>query len=326
MKGLGKQNYSFPWVSTEGPEVEHLRTEKFGDVPAPESLSEFALLLEYIFESGENMLGWRGQSDLDWGLDSSAVRRHKELLPAFDPPGTSPEVQTLDYEETLLEEARNLGHGSRDGRRLSDLELLSVLQHHGAATRLLDFTRNAFIALWFAANANLDRDGLVIAVREEPGSYVRLRTEKQVELTFKNVLKSLQVVGGAPNAQEKFALWESGYLFDRMRVQQSVFVLGRVRKKIWGSAPFGLGDPGSERPPDNLLFIAVPQTLKRKLAEKTGHSASWESVFGYSDRYLFPELDGYARANSAGSSFHEAFFSRASEGTVVGQISKDQLD
>ena len=175
-----------------------------------------------------------------------------------------------------------------------------MLQHHGAATRLLDFTRNAFIALWFAANASLDSDGLVVAIREEPGSYDRLRTEKQVECPLKDVLMSLHTGRETAGAQEKFALWEPRYLFDRMRVQQSLFVLGRIRNEKWGSAPFGLRDPNSKEPPANVLFVAVPAVLKRKLAEKAGYSASWESVFGFSDRYLFPELDGYANANSAG--------------------------
>jgi hypothetical protein len=299
----------------------HLRTEKFGDVPAPESLSEFAQMLEYVFETGEGILGWRGQSEIGWDLDSSAVRRQRKHISTFDHPGANRESQTLDYERKLLDEARALGHGLRDGRRLSDLDLLSVLQHHGAATRLLDFTKNAFVALWFAARSNQDRDGLVVAIREEPGSYDVLRTEEQTERSLEDILRSLRVDDkGVPLPQERFALWEPRYLFDRMRVQHSVFVMGSIRKREWGSAPFGLSQGSSETPPDNLLFFVVPKTLKEKLADKAGRSASWESVFGYSDRYLFPELDGYARANSADDGFHEAFFKRGSEGTVVGTL------
>lgn len=324
---LGRRAYKFPWAYGEGPVLEHLRTEKFGDIPAPGSLSEFAQLLEHFFEWGEGILGWRGQSDIGWGLDSSAVRRQKGQLPAFDHPGASREAQTLEYEQKLLDETRSLGHGLRGDRRLTDLELLSVLQHHGAATRLMDFTRNAFVALWFAASSNLDRDGLVVTIREEPGSYDMLRTEEQAARPLKDVLKRLQVdAAGVPLAQEKFALWEPRYLFDRMRVQQSIFVLGRVRNKTWGSAPLGFGDPTSTLPPENVLFIAIPAALKQKLAEKAGRSASWESVFGYSDRYLFPELDGYARANSASSGFHEAFFARPSEGSVGAVPSGSELD
>ncbi len=324
---LGRRQYRFPGGHDDGPMLGHVRSEKFGVVPAPESLSEFAQLLEYIFESGEGILGWRGQSDISWDLDSSAVRRQKEHTAAFDAPGADRESQTLDYEQRLLDEARASGHGFRDGKRLSDLELLSVLQHHGAATRFLDFTRNAFIALWFATGSNLKGDGLVVAIREEPGSYELLRAEDQVNRPLEETLHNLRFdASAALRPKERFALWEPHYLFDRMRVQQSLFVFGRVLNTAWGSAPFGLSDPGSEKPPSNLLFIAVPEALKRKLAEEAGFSASWESIFGYSNRYLFPELDGYARANSADSNFHRSFFARHSQGEVVGRIRRENLD
>jgi hypothetical protein len=120
---LGRRAYRFPWVEEAGPSLEHIRSEKFGAMPAPESLSEFAQLLEYFFTSGEGILGWRGQRDASWELDSSAVRRQKEQLPVFDGPGASRESQILDYEQKLLDEARAFGHGFRGGRRLSDLEL-----------------------------------------------------------------------------------------------------------------------------------------------------------------------------------------------------------
>lgn len=167
----------------------------------------------------------------------------------------------------------------------------------------------------------------MVAVREEPGSYERLLAGDQVDRPLREVLRGLRVNENCePRGKEKFALWEPHYLFDRMRVQQSLFVFGRVLKKGWGSAPFGLGNPASEDPPENLLFVAVPEALKQKLAEEAGYSASWESVFGYSDRYLFPELDGYARANSADGNFHRSFFAQASEGKVVGTIRKESLD
>jgi hypothetical protein len=43
--------------------------------------------------------------------------------------------------------------------KLSDLELLLELQHYGAATGLVDFSRDFLIALWFAAHDNKGKNG-----------------------------------------------------------------------------------------------------------------------------------------------------------------------
>ena len=48
-----------------------------------------------------------------------------------------------------------------DGATLSDLQRLSVLQHQGAATGLLDFTEYPLVALWFACAERSDKDGKV---------------------------------------------------------------------------------------------------------------------------------------------------------------------
>jgi hypothetical protein len=61
-------------------------------------------------------------------------------------------------EKALIERARAAGLGSG----LGELELLARLRHHGAATRLLDCSRNAFVALWFACRWEPDQDGVLI--------------------------------------------------------------------------------------------------------------------------------------------------------------------
>jgi hypothetical protein len=47
---------------------------------------------------------------------------------------------------------------------LSNLELLLELQHYGAATGLVDFSRDFLVALWFACDSNKDKDGGVFVL------------------------------------------------------------------------------------------------------------------------------------------------------------------
>lgn len=69
------------------------------------------------------------------------------------------------YATDLLYEANGLGF--YDGQRLSTLV---SLQHHGGATRLLDITRNLFVALWFAGGASSDDvDGVIHHIQIDPG-------------------------------------------------------------------------------------------------------------------------------------------------------------
>lgn len=295
----------------EGPEMPCVRTHKFGELYAPARLSELVDLLERYADAGRDVVAWRGQEDICWGIDCTAARRLITHQPAMSDPAYL-EGSVREYEKKLLDEARLLGQGFRDGRKLSDLELLSVLRHYGAATRLMDFTRNAFVALWFATLRGRSRYGLLAGVDPPPGAARRIRTEDHLD-------ESLQTLMNLKGMQRKFLLWEPRHLFDRMRVQQSLFVLGPVSARTWGTAPFGLTALEPEQVPQELMLIAVSPTLKAQLLDIDGHSASWRSLFGYEERYMFPDLEGYARSHAAAASFRPDFFDASRyEGEPIG--------
>ena len=121
------------------------------------------LLIKYqktLAEQGEPwgkqaVLIFRGQSDQEWGLNSSAYRRLKK---------ESEPLTLIEYlTKVLIEPARSEGYAHQQNKELNDLELLAKLQHNGAATCLIDFTANFHIALWFAC-VDDKTDGKVFVV------------------------------------------------------------------------------------------------------------------------------------------------------------------
>ena len=112
---------------------------------------------------------FRGVSAESYKIEPSACRR----LPKLHRNNPS---KLLKINKDLIEKARSLGHDQKDGKQLSDLELLAKLQHFGAATCLIDFSRNALVALWFACQQSSkgEANGKVFAVNRY--DTVRLKT------------------------------------------------------------------------------------------------------------------------------------------------------
>jgi hypothetical protein len=103
---------------------------------------------------------WRGAADAGWPLYSSLVRAYVALH------GSVPMEPVLrDFERSVMEEARDWGlDWHHAGGRLAALELLAALQHYAVPTRLLDFTFNPLVALWFAVESRDGDAGRVFAI------------------------------------------------------------------------------------------------------------------------------------------------------------------
>ncbi|MDE0297428.1 MAG: FRG domain-containing protein [Candidatus Poribacteria bacterium] len=180
--------------------------------PRVRSLTRF-LKWAAQFENGEYL--FRGVSNDTYEIQASASRR-------LDKEDRNP-VQLLKVNQDLIDKARLLGHDRQDGHQLSALELLAQLQHYGAATCLIDFMRNALVALWMACQQSTRRknaNGKVFAVRSDNRSQFRNVTpqrlkDEEIEFFFRK-----------ENGRFPLYQWQPKYQNNRIIAQQSVFVFG----------------------------------------------------------------------------------------------------
>jgi hypothetical protein len=280
-------------------ELDVVEIAPWGKLWAPQTLSEYVRVVQRpTWSTGEPEI-WRGQSQA-WPLHSGGTRRFRDS-PIFHPDRNDPfklESYVADYERELIEHARLDGHGEIAGRGRTDLEILGLLQHHGAATRLIDFSLNCFIALWFACTDHLSQYGVVVGVDLEHAKQVRRQELIDSAISFHQ----------GPGLH----WWRPWGLSPRMPAQAAVLAWSRVLQLRWGSFGYGPDEqardvpPGAERGPSEvgpgIVGIAVSPDLKKDLIDR------WEPVFGYSERWLFPDLDGFARFNSAARLFEPRFF------------------
>jgi hypothetical protein len=85
---------------------------------------------------------WRGQANATWGLHGSLSRHLQRTL------GHWPDEQELvDAEATLFKSAEQWGLSWVSRGRLSALELLALIRHHGAPSRFIDVSSSLAVAL-----------------------------------------------------------------------------------------------------------------------------------------------------------------------------------
>jgi hypothetical protein len=135
----------------------------------PDTFEEFC---ELLLRLGGTHLLYRGQRDYDWPLVCTLSRALREQAVAGGPIDhdlmesmvTDEEFDRHVFEvetkllRVFMEQAKGLALPELPPQtdRLAWWELM---QHHGVPTRLLDWTRSPFIALWFAFWHHSDSDG-----------------------------------------------------------------------------------------------------------------------------------------------------------------------
>ena len=215
-------------------------------------------VIQAIMEEAESMSRpvYRGQAKADWRPLSGAVRRLKaahgeELLE--DEAALRKRLD--EYQRHRLINPMKLI--SRD--ELSDIEMLSVLQHNGAATMLLDFTENPLVALWNVCAEQPDEEGKVFIL----------------DVDNHHIAMNGRLEENPLDVSSTIAYYEPNRtLSTRILAQQSVFLVCNPLL------------------PENLFkSIKVPARSKPTLRH-------YLTKLGISDEFLFGDVPGMATLNS----------------------------
>jgi hypothetical protein len=266
---------------------------------------------------------FRGQADSRWELVTSLER-------AFIRSGQT--IYSLENtEHWMLHEFKNKFHlhSPESPRSVNTFEWLALMQHHGGATRLLDFTESIYVAAYFSVlNASTDsaiwainkprlRDNLYNAAKLNYKKDHDLRdvvNEHHIEIFNKSVARPHKV-STEGNLTHLVPL-ESQSLFDRASRQRSLFLGAGFLSGI--GQPFSFMDnlrvsfPGIDtalseakeielselciRAPNdpcyknfNVLKIILPKILHSQLRAELAQ-------MGLTEESLFPGLDGLSRS------------------------------
>ena len=213
---------------------------------------------EYLF---------RGVPNETYGIQASAFRR---------PKSNRNFKKFVEINKSLIEDARLQGLDEKDGRELEDLEILAELQHHGAATCLIDFSYSAQVALWFACGQDpkTPQDsnpphGKVLAVRKNRAKFNKITPE----LLKKEIDYFLQ-----DGEMARLYQWQPRHLNNRIIAQQSIFLFGHFQFEADAKC---------------IIHEGSKQNILTELRE----------VAGITEAMLFPDFDGFARLRSEGISY-----------------------
>lgn len=224
------------------------------------TLSEF---IEWAAQFDDGQYLFRGVPKDNYKIQASAYRR----LPKRDRNNPS---KLLRINQVLIEKARSLGHDQKNGQQLSDLELLAELQHFGAATCLIDFTRNALGALWFACQQSSKgkANGKVFAVRsDDPARFKTVNTE----LIKKDIDCFFQL--DENNKRYPLYQWQPKLQNNRIIAQQSVFVFGGAQIETEAEC-------------------VIIECSKKKILN------SLDKLSGINEASIYPDFDGFARLHA----------------------------
>lgn len=190
-----------------------------------------------------NYTKFRGQSNFEWGLIPKVGRAPYNNMP----------------EEFLFRQWKRRAHSYLSNPNYNKTEWLTIAQHYGLATRLLDWSHNPLVALFFAVNDFSDIDGAFFV-------YVSNKFYSEIVDPFK-----LKV-------DEDVILYSPITTSNRIANQFGYFTIHKYPEK----------DMLSSNHSGKLLRYIIPKEIKQSIIFKLHH-------YGVNNLSIYPDLEGLAK-------------------------------
>ena len=260
----------------------------------------------------ENDTGWafRGQSDKKMDL-STKFEREAAKYRCDDPYWYKNRERYIlwDFKRRAHHYVQNLP------KQKKNIEWLSLIQHHGGPTRLLDFTYSTYVALFFSVETS-KTDSVVWAVNtrrlldklSEKDDYNSIKNEKMYDIVIeKNIQWAESVIKNRSNKDVVFII-EPFQQHERISIQQGLFLFpGNIEKPFESNICSVFELPFENLSTKNALKIKFSEiaklnfenvsVLKIVIPSRLHPKGILElRNMNITAATLFPGLDGFARS------------------------------
>ncbi|MDH6435949.1 hypothetical protein M2158_004489 [Streptomyces sp. SAI-144] len=218
---------------------------------------------EWPLTQGEDVF-FRGQPSTEYGLSSSLYRvcRARPAAPEAGIPNRVDEHVMAGTECAVIDAMRREGIG----RRMTDGQLLAVLQHHGIPTRLIDVSESPLEALFFAVDQQHGVDGrlFMLHLHRDAAQQVDTIDFSQQKLEWADATHGRRRAKGEWTQQ--VAVVDQAPLDPRMQAQRGRFLVGGLNRRYAGRSYRidGHNIPGDQYPDISTLGVNFLNSVKGK--------------------------------------------------------------